>query len=180
MEDISLHVLDIAENSLASGATLITISIAEKTEEDSFIVSIEDNGTGMPEEFVKNVLDPFCTTRTTRKAGLGLSLLAQSARETGGDITVRSVTGKGTLVRAVFHPSHIDMKPNGNIPATIITLITGNPQVDFIFTCSKNNRAYTLDTKLLRQALEDVPINTMDVLSAIKNDLIEALHDISL
>ena len=178
MEDISLHILDIAENSVASGATLITISIVEKTREDSFIVTIEDNGRGMAEEFVRNVLDPFCTTRTTRKVGFGLSFLAQSARETGGDIRIESVPGKGTIVTADFIPSHIDMKPLGNIADTITTLIAGNPQIDFLFTYIRDTRIYSLDTREIRTVLDDVPINSSEVLSAIRGDLMEALNDL--
>jgi len=178
MEDISLHILDIAENSVASGATLITISIDENTAEDSFTVTIEDNGRGMAEEFVKNVLDPFCTTRTTRKIGLGLSLLSQAARETGGDIRIESVPGKGTIVTAYFRPSHIDMKPLGNIADTITTLIAGYPQVDFIFNYIRGTRIYSLDIREIRSALEDVPINSSEVLSAIRGDLMEALNAI--
>lgn len=178
MEDISLHILDIAENSVASGATLIIISIVEKTREDSFVVTIEDNGRGMSEEFANNVLDPFCTTRTTRKVGLGLPFLSQSARETGGDIRISSVPGKGTVVTAVFIPSHIDMKPQGNMADTLTTLIAGNPQVDFVFYYSRDSRDYRLDTREIRAALEDVPINTSDVLSAIRGDLTEALNNL--
>jgi hypothetical protein len=178
MEDISLHILDIAENSVASGATLITISIDEKTREDSFIVTIEDNGRGMTAEFVKNILDPFCTTRTTRKVGFGLSFLAQSARETGGDIRIVSVLSKGTVVTADFIPSHIDMKPLGNIADTITTLIAGNPGTGFFFRYSRDSRTYQLDTREIRAVLEDVPINSSEVLSAIRGDLIEALNDI--
>lgn len=178
MEDISLHILDVAENSVASGATLITISIVEKISEDRFIVTIEDNGRGMTEEFVMNVLDPFCTTRTTRNVGLGLSLLAQAARETGGDIQIESVLSKGTIVTAEFIPSHIDMKPLGNIADTITTLMAGNPQIDFLFTYIRDARIYCLDTKGIRAILDDVPINSSEVLSAIRGDLMEALNDI--
>lgn len=178
MEDISLHILDIAENSVASGATLITINIVEKISEDRFVVTIEDNGRGMTEEFVKNILDPFCTTRTTRKVGFGLSFLAQSARETGGDIRIESVPSKGTIVTAEFIPSHIDMKPLGNIADTIITLIAGNPQIDFLFTYVRDSRTYQLDTREICAALDDVPINSSEVLSAIRGDLMEAINDI--
>jgi hypothetical protein len=177
MEDISLHILDIAENSVASGATLITISIVEKTEENSFIVTIEDNGRGMTKEFVKNVLDPFCTSRTTRKIGLGLPFLAQAARETGGDIRIESIPSKGTIVTAAFIPSHIDMKPLGNIADTITTLIAGNPGTGFFFRYSRDSRTYQLDTRDLC-ALENVPIYASEVLTAIRGDLMEALSDI--
>jgi hypothetical protein len=176
MEDISLHILDIAENSVSASATLVRISIIEETTKDLFTVAIEDNGRGMTEEFVQKILDPFCTTRTTRNVGLGLSLLAQSARETGGDILVRSAVNKGTLVTADFKPSHIDMKPLGNIADTVMTLIAGNPQVDFHFSCTKEGKNYSLDTREIRSALEEVPINSSEVLSAIRSDLLEGLQ----
>ena len=178
MEDLSLHILDVAENSVNAGATFIQISIAENTVQDLLILTIEDNGRGMPPEFVQKVLDPFCTTRTTRKVGLGLSLLAQSARETGGDIRIQSFPDKGTVVTADFRPSHIDMKPLGNIADTITTLIAGNPETDFLFRYDQDNRNYSLDTREIRAALEEVPINSADVLSAIRGDLLEALHDL--
>ena len=178
MEDLSLHILDVAENSVNAGATFIQISITENTVQDLLILTIEDNGRGMPAEFVQKVLDPFCTTRTTRKVGLGLSLLAQSARETGGDIRIQSFPDKGTVVTADFRPSHIDMKPLGNIADTITTLIAGNPETDFLFRYDQDNRNYSLDTREIRAALEEVPINSADVLSAIRGDLLEALHDL--
>jgi anti-sigma regulatory factor (Ser/Thr protein kinase) len=178
MEDLSLHILDVAENSVHAGATLIQISIVEKTVQDLLTLTIEDNGRGMPSEFLKKVLDPFCTTRTTRKVGLGLSLLAQSARETGGDLRIQSVPDIGTVVTADFRPSHIDMRPLGNIADTITTLIAGNPQTDFLFRYARDNRTYSLDTREIRAALEEVPLNSADVLSAIRDDLLEALQDL--
>ena len=176
MEDISLHILDIAENSVNAGATFVRISIVEQNAEDLFTIEIEDNGKGMTEEFLKKVLDPFCTTRTTRTVGLGLSLLAQSARETGGDMVVHSELNKGTVVTAYFRLSHIDMKPLGNVAETITTLIAGNPRVDILFHCARGERKYLLDTREIRSALEEVPINSSEVLSAIRNDLLEALQ----
>ena len=176
MEDISLHILDIAENSISAAATLIRISIIEETAKDLFTVEIEDNGRGMTGEFVQKILDPFCTTRTTRNVGLGLSLLAQSARETGGDIVVHSELNRGTVVTADFRPSHIDMKPLGNIADTVTTLIAGNPLVDLLLHCAREGRSYRLDTREIRSALEEVPINSSDVLSAIRNDLLDALQ----
>jgi anti-sigma regulatory factor (Ser/Thr protein kinase) len=178
MEDLSLHILDIAENSVNAGATFVKIRIEERDTEDLFTVEIEDNGRGMTEEFLKKVLDPFCTTRTTRNVGLGLSFLAQSARETGGDVSIRSAPDKGTTVTAVFHPRHIDMKPTGNIADTVTTLIAGSPRTDFLFSYTRDNRAYSLDTREIRGVLEDVPINSSEVLSAIRGDLVEALNDI--
>ncbi|HYQ47544.1 MAG TPA: ATP-binding protein [Thermodesulfovibrionales bacterium] len=176
MEDISLHILDIAENSVSASATLVRISITDDPGKNLFTVTIEDNGRGMDAVFVRRVLDPFCTTRTERNVGLGLSFLAQAARETGGDIRIQSVVGQGTIVRADFRPAHIDMKPLGNITDTIVTLIAGNPRVDFHFSYARAGNTYSLDTREIRSALEDVPINSADVLSAIRSDLSEGLQ----
>ncbi len=180
MEDISLHMLDIAENSVAAGATYIRIGVVDRRNEDSFVVEIEDNGKGMPEELVARALDPFFTSRTTRNVGLGLSLLAQAARETGGDIYVKSRLGAGTIVRAWFRPAHIDMKPVGDIAETIAVLIAGNPDIDFSFTYDydKGDVPLTFDTRDIRAELEDIPINAPEVISALRNFLGSALNDI--
>jgi hypothetical protein len=179
MEDISLHILDIAENSIGADATLITISISEDTDKDLFFVEIEDNGRGIPEDIRSRVLDPFCTTRTTRKVGLGLPLLAQAARETGGDISVRPGSTSGTIVTATFKKSHIDMKPLGNIAETLVVLIAGNPQTDFLFTYNKNSSSFSLDTRRVKEELEGVPINSSPVLSFLRDYLDASLRDIN-
>ena len=178
MEDISLHILDIAENSVSAGADLIKITISGDTPKDLFTVEIEDNGKGIPEDIRSKVLDPFCTTRTTRKVGLGLPLLTQAARETGGDISVMPGSASGTIVTATFRQSHIDMKPLGDIAETLIVLIAGNPQVDFLFTCSKNENAFLLDTRLIKEKLEGVPITSSPVLSFLRDYLGASLQDI--
>jgi hypothetical protein len=179
MQDISLHILDIAENSIGADATLITISISEDTAKDLFTVEIEDNGRGIPEDMRSKVLDPFCTTRTTRKVGLGLPLLAQAARETGGDISVGLGIPSGTIVTATFKKSHIDMKPLGNIAETLVVLIAGNPQVEFLFTYSKNGNTFSLDTRLIKKELDGVPVNSSPVLSFLRDYLGASLRDIN-
>lgn len=179
MEDISLHILDIAENSVSAGATLIKITISVDTPKDLFSVEIEDNGRGIPEALRAEVLDPFYTTRTTRKVGLGLPLLAQSARETGGDISVRAGNTTGTIVTANFRQSHIDMKPLGDITETLVVLIAGNLQTDFIFTYNKNSNAFLLDTRDIKKELDGVPINSSPVLSFLRNYISTSLQDIN-
>lgn len=175
MEDLSLHILDIAENSIGAGATVITISIIEDTRSGLLTVEIKDNGKGIPEELIEKVLDPFYTSRTTRKVGLGLPLFAQSAKETGGDISIRSHKDTGTVVRAHFKQGHIDMKPLGNIAETIVILITGNPDIDFFFSYRKNKKHFTFDTRQVKKELEGVPINSPLVLSPIRQYLIESI-----
>lgn len=137
MEDLSLHILDIVENSIAARAKRIEIKITEDVKEDMLTVEIADDGQGMDAETLKKAMDPFFTTRTTRRIGLGLSLLGQAARESGGGIQIESKLGKGTRVKATFGYSHIDRKPFGDMEATLKTLIVGNPEVDFIYEYKK-------------------------------------------
>ena len=133
MQDLSLHILDIAENSIAASATRITIRLVEETRRDSLLLEIRDNGKGMDERMRQEALDPFFTSRTTRKVGLGLPLLAQAAREGGGRLELESEPGRGTTVRAVFRLSHPDRKPLGDIAETLETICSGRPDLDLQF-----------------------------------------------
>lgn len=180
MEDISLHILDIAENSIAAGATIIKITIAEDTGKDLLSVEIEDNGKGITDEFIKKVLDPFYTTRTTRKTGFGLSFFAQSAREAGGDISIKSKEGKGTAISACFKYSHIDRKPLGNIADTLIVLIAGNPQIDFLYEHRRNGKVYSISTKEIRLELGEIPLNFPAVINVIRKDIEEGIKGLGM
>ena len=147
MEDLSLHILDIAENSISASAKRIEIRICEDQAEDLLTIEIKDDGRGMDEQALQKALDPFFTTRTTRKVGLGLSLLAQAARQSDGRIELSSGPDKGTVVKAVFRFSHIDRKPIGDIYETIRTLVAGHPGVDFLYEHKKNGSVYCFDTR---------------------------------
>jgi len=147
MEDLSLHILDIAENSISSSAKRIEIRIDEDPAKDSLAIEIADDGKGMDEQTLRKARDPFFTTRTTRKVGLGLSLLAQATRECAGTIEVNSTPGRGTTVRAAFHPSHPDCKPMGDIYETMRTLVAGHPEIDFLFEHKSNGSVYRFDTR---------------------------------
>ena len=151
MEDLSLHILDIVENSIAAGAKNISIKIIEEKKKDLLAVEITDNGRGMDKKTLKKVLDPFYTTRNTRKVGLGLPLLAQSAEESGGSIKIESEPRKKTTVKATFGYSHIDRKPLGDVGETLKVLIAGNPDIDFIFEYQKDGIKNSLDTKGLKK-----------------------------
>jgi hypothetical protein len=177
MRDLSLHILDLAENSTGAGADLISISLTEDMASDGLLISIEDNGRGIPEEIRADVLNPFCTTRTTRNVGLGLSLFAQSALQTGGDISVEPVLPTGTVVNARFKKSHIDMKPIGDIAETLAVLIAGNPDVNFLFSYKKNGTSFSFDTRLIRGELEGLPITSPPVLGFLKNYLKESIRE---
>ena len=147
MEDLSLHILDIVENSIAAGAKKIKIKIIEEKKKDSLTIEITDDGKGMDEKTLKKVLDPFFTTRNTRKIGLGLPLLAQSAEESGGSIKIESEPGKKTTVKATFGYSHIDRKPFGDVGETLKVLIAGNPDINFIFEYQKDGVKNLFDTE---------------------------------
>ena len=139
MEDLSLHILDIAENAIAASATRIGIVIMEDTRRDLLSLEISDNGKGMGEEDRKRALDPFWTTRTTRRVGLGLPLLAQAARESGGSLEITSEPGRGTTVKAVFQLSHPDRKPMGNVAETLRTILAGRPELDLWFEYTRDS-----------------------------------------
>ena len=177
MKELSLNVLDIAENSVKAGARLTEIHIEECGK--LLTLTFRDDGCGMTSEVVKTVTDPFYTTRTTRKVGLGLPLLKLAAEMTGGTLTVESrcqaefPDSHGTVVKAVFYKNHIDFIPLGDIVSSITTLIQGHPDSDFLFTHTAENLVVTLDTRELRQVLEGVPLNSFEVIQWIKEYLNE-------
>ncbi len=171
MRDLSLHILDIVENSVAAQADRIEIRIAEDQKKDVLFVEIIDNGTGMDEETVKKVLDPFYTSKTVRRFGLGLPLLSEAVKAANGHLSIRSKKGEGTTIRADFQYSHIDRKPLGNMSQTIIAVIIGNPEIDLIYVHKKNSQSRSLDTRQIRSQLRDRPINSPDGIRMIREIL---------
>jgi len=155
MQDISLHILDIVENSIRASARTIKIRIEEDIEKDWLTLEIEDNGKGMDEVTIKKALDPFFTTKATRKVGLGLPLLCQAARETGGKLEITCQAGRKTRVRATFRYSHPDRKPLGNIEETLLVLAASYPGVDFIYEHKEENRIYRWDSKKVKDKNND-------------------------
>ena len=164
MKEISLNILDIAENSVKAGATLTEISVLE--ENDTITLVIKDNGSGMTDEVLKTVTNPFYTTRTTRKVGMGLPLLKLEAEMTEGSLTVESKhiseypNNHGTVVTAVFYKNHIDCTPLGDVVSTMTTLIQGHPDIDFLFVHKTESVEVCLDTREIREVLEGVPLDT--------------------
>jgi anti-sigma regulatory factor (Ser/Thr protein kinase) len=146
VEDLSLHVLDIAENAVAAGARKVDIRVTEDEEKDRLTIEIEDDGKGMDEETLKKAKDPFFTTKERGKVGLGLSLLSQAARECEGEFEVRSEIGRGTVVKATFRSSHIDLKPLGDMSQTLGALIAGHSKVRFTYKYRKGATEYSVDT----------------------------------
>ncbi|MEW6607968.1 MAG: ATP-binding protein [bacterium] len=175
MEDLSLHILDIVENSIRAGAKRVKIKIDENLKKDVLKIEMNDDGFGMDEETVKKATDPFFTTKKARKVGLGLSLLAQAANECDGKFEIKSKKGIGTKITASFKHSHIDRKPIGDMKQTIMTLIAGNPEIDFFYQHKKENLTYSLDTNKIKADLDEIPINNVEVLKLIQKDLMEDL-----
>jgi anti-sigma regulatory factor (Ser/Thr protein kinase) len=175
VEDLSLHILDVVENAIRAHAQRISIMITEDIQHDQLAIEIKDNGTGMSEKLRKKALDPFTTTKTTSRIGLGLPLFEQAARMSGGEFSLSSETNRGTIVRATFKHSHVDRKPMGNIAQTILTLIAGNPAINFIYTHTKQGVTYALDTNEWKKELDGIPLNHPEVLRLIREELAEQL-----
>ena len=173
MRELSLNVMDVAQNSVRAQASVVRITVNESDRDDRLSIEIADNGCGMTAEQVQQVIDPFFTTRTTRKVGLGVPLFKLSAEQTGGSFDIQSSPGVGTTTTAVYVKSHVDMTPLGDINSTVKILIQCNPDIDFVFTHSTDNGSFTLDTRELREVLEDVSLDTPDVLQWIADYLEE-------
>ncbi len=180
MKELSLNILDIAENSVKASATLVEINITET--DNTLTLEVTDNGIGMSYGVLKKVYDPFFTTRKTRNVGLGIPLLKLAAEQSGGNIKIVSTTQKenhGTKVTATFLKNHIDFTPLGNIKETVVTLIQGHPDIDFLFKHNSKGGQVMLDTHKLRKHLGCVPLNTYDVIVWVKqylNEQYKLLH----
>ncbi len=159
MRELSLNVLDIAQNSVSANASLIEIELTEDTKTHDLLIGIYDNGKGMTPEQVENVRDPFFTTRTTRKVGMGIPLFKFAAEMTGGSFEIDSEVGVGTKVKAYFKTDHLDFTPVGDMTSTMMSLITMNLHIDFLYRRSLDGREFTLDTRQLKEILGDVPMN---------------------
>lgn len=175
MEDLSLHILDIVENSIDAGATRVEIRIKEDMESDRLTLKIEDNGHGMDDNILKKASDPFFTAKQGKRFGFGIPFLAQAARECEGNFLINSEVHRGTSIVAEFKMSHIDIKPLGDMGATMTVLLCGHPEVDYLLLYEKDGFSYSLDTEKLKTDLDDVPINAPGLLKLIKEDINEAI-----
>ena len=182
MKELSLNILDITENSTKAKADLVGIEILEDA--DTMRITITDDGTGMTEETLSSVANPFYTTRTTRKVGMGIPLFKFAAEQTGGSVKIESVSEQvdpancGTTVTAVFHKNHLDFTPLGDIVSTVTALIQGSPDIEWRFEHHFENGKVELDTKELREVLGDVPLDTYEVIKWIEAYLIEGYDSI--
>lgn len=158
MKELSLNILDISQNSISAGASLVEIYLVED-ESRILTLTIKDNGCGMSREVVERVTNPFYTTRTTRKVGLGIPLLKLAAEQTGGELKIESVTREespescGTTVTATFHTDSIDFTPIGDMVSTMCVIIQGHPEIDYIFRHKSPELDVELDTSQMREVL---------------------------
>jgi len=178
MKDLALHILDILLNSVTAGATFIELKIDEAPDKDEYRVKFTDNGLGMDSEMVKNVTDPFFTTRTTRKVGLGIPLLKQNAERTGGKMTIQSTQGQGTEVDVVFVYSHIDRLPTGDIPGTLALTVSSYPAIEFVYTHTTPFGTFIFDTIEIKETLGDLPISNPQVIAFMKDLIRDNLEEI--
>lgn len=187
MKELSLHVLDIAENGISAGASLITICIDETYKNNFIFISIKDNGHGIQEKMLPDITGNFITSRTsktskisgtTKRVGMGLSLLKVATQKCNGHFSINSVLNKGVCVQASFEKGSIDIVPLGDMASSMIVLFTGYPDTDFNYTHIINEKKFTFDTRDIRVELEDVPLNNPSVIKYLKEYLKEEINDL--
>ena len=170
--------MDIVENSLAAGARRVEIRVEENIAADRMVIEIVDDGCGMDEERIQRALDPFFTTKTVRRVGLGLPLLSEACRMSNGEFRIESCPGKGTRVKAAFQHSHIDRKPLGNMRDTLITLMSGHPQLDLLYEHRKEGKTFSLDTREIKADLGEIPLDAPAVVSALRTLIQSGLEEL--
>ncbi|HKL76382.1 MAG TPA: ATP-binding protein [Halanaerobiales bacterium] len=178
MKEISLHILDIVQNSIAAKAEQVEIIVAEKIKKNLLKIEIKDDGTGMDKKEQKEVLDPFVTSRTTREVGLGLPFLKRAAENCNGELILDSQKGEGTSLKVIFEYDHIDRAPLGDIIGTIVSLIITNPQLDFIYKHIYNNKEFELNTTEIKKEIGDIKINHPEIVNWINNYIEDNLNEL--
>lgn len=179
MRELSLHLLDIAENSVAAGAQNILIAVEENTQADLMRLVVKDDGQGMNAETVKQVLDPFFTSRTTRKVGLGLPLLKEAAEACDGSLKLTSKPGEGTVVEVEFKRSHIDRMPLGDLGSTFLNLLIAYPHVHWQFLYQLDNYRFVLDDEEIKRELEGISLTEPAILSYLRGYIETGLAEVT-
>jgi hypothetical protein len=167
-----LHLLDIAENSVAAGAKTIEIIVEEDLANDRLKISVQDNGRGMDEALLARVSDPFVTSRTTRKVGLGIPLFKAAAEACNGHLSLTSALGKGTRLEAEFQRSHIDRMPLGDLAGTMLTLVVSFPEIHWLFHYRANGVEFSFDDEPIKKELGEIPLAEPAIL-AFMRELLE-------
>jgi len=178
MKDLALHILDIAQNSLKAKATNVCISITDSQKTNLYSIAIKDNGTGMDVETVRKVTDPYFTSRTTRKVGLGIPLFKQNAELTGGTLKIESALGIGTTLKCDFINNHIDRPSRGDIAGVYLILLVANPDINIELKYKSDFGEFNISTIAIKEQIEDIPINTQEVQKFIRDLINENLIEL--
>ncbi len=180
MREIALHVLDIVQNSITAGASLITVKVTVRQDRDCMRVSVADNGCGMDEAMLLRVVDPFTTSRTTRKVGLGIPMFKAGAEAAGGRFSIRSTPGEGTFIEAEYQITHIDRPPLGDMAQTMLGTVVCHEDIDFVLDYRIDERQFLFDTREIKAALgEGVPLQVPEVMAWLKDYLIEGITELN-
>ena len=179
MRELSMHIMDIVENSISAKASLVQIIIRESIRKNILEIEIIDDGAGMDKSLLESVDDPFTTTRTTRKVGLGIPLFKAAVERCGGIFKIESKPKKGTKIKGSFRYDHIDRAPMGDLVNTVIALIAGNKDIDFVYHHITDEGEYLLNTRELKKVISDVDINNIKVLEWIRINIKEGLEKIN-
>ena len=178
MKEIALHLLDIAENSVAANAKTVILTVEEDLRKDRLKLAVDDNGKGMDESFLARVADPFCTTRTTRRVGLGIPLLKEAAEACNGNLYITSAPGLGTHLQADFQRSHIDRMPLGDLSGTMLTLVVAYSRIHWVFTYRASGVEFVFDDAPIKRELRDVPMTEPTILTFIREMLEEGVAEV--
>lgn len=178
MKELALHLLDIAENSVAAKARNCTLTVNVDEEKDLLVLSVEDDGKGMSPEMVAQVVDPFVTSRTTRKVGLGIPLLKAAAEACQGSLNINSQVGKGTLITVKFKLNHIDRMPMGDLTTTCLNLLIGYPYIHWVFRFSNNKKQFEFDDEPIKRELGDIPLSDPSVIAFLRATLEDGFQEL--
>lgn len=178
MKELSLHIMDIIQNSIVAEASYIEIELIENKAENIYSISIKDNGKGMSAEMLAKVTDPYCTSRTTRKVGLGIPLFKQNAEQAGGNLVITSEPGEGTELTAIFKHDHLDRPMMGDIAGVIILTAAANENIHFIYTHKTEIGEYVFDTEEIKEVLDGMSMNQPEVIRYLKEMIKENLIEI--
>jgi len=168
VKELSYHILDIANNSVRGKAKELEVKIIEDDQSNLFSIEINDNGIGIPPDILSSIKDPFTTSRTMRKVGLGIPFLNDTCISCDGELSIKSIVGSGTWVKATMNYNHIDRPPLGNITSTMTTLITSEEQINIIYKHIINNNMFEVSTNQLKSILGDVPLSQVEVVLWLK------------
>jgi len=178
MKELAMHVYDLMENSTAAGSTLVSLTIRDSLKDNIFHFTIQDNGRGMTPEFLARVTDPYTTSRTTRKVGLGLPLIKMNTENCGGGMNITSQVGVGTRLEFWFQHNHWDRPPMGDLPGTLVLLLSAHQDIHFVITYTTDVDTFQLDTDELREALGDMSLNDIHIINYLREMITENLREI--